>query len=172
MATSDKQLAEEIVHTASEAVSELIFNQAMENIRALQIAAHALDARASQVAALQFAGAALAGSSALTGQVMTMAALSAVFFVAGGLAAFVAVRSGNFNPPGIAPIWWKAALSQPLTLKDARAWAAGATQSAISQVHRENCRRALFLNVSLCLAAVGAAMIAFGAVSKAWPSLL
>ena len=163
----DTELAVEIVHTASEPVAQLIFDQANERIRALQTAAHALDARASQVAALQFAGAALAGGAALGGQLTIFAAASAFFFVLGGVSAFRAVESGDFHPPGIAPVWWEAVLTQPLTKQDARAWAAGVLQTAIRKVDEENCERAKHLNNSLMLAVVGAALIAAGAIVKA-----
>lgn len=62
MSDTEKEVAEEIVHTLPNDVSEVIFSQAMERVRALQIAAHSLDQRVTQIAALQFAAAALSAS--------------------------------------------------------------------------------------------------------------
>lgn len=161
MSDTDKEVAEEIVHTLPNDVSELIFAQAMERVRALQIAAHSLDQRVTQVAALQFAAAALSASVTVEPFQRWLFGLAALAFVFGGCIAFRGIRSDAIQLPGIPPIWWQGALSiAGFSSNDARSWAVGAVQSAITQIDVENCERAKHLNLSLRYAVAGAVLLA------------
>lgn len=168
MSGTDKEIAEEIVHTLPNDVSELIFSQAMERVRALQIAAHALDQRVTQVAALQFAAAALSASVSVEPFQRIFFGAGALSFVVGGCVAFRGIRSDPIQLPGVAPAWWAGALSMAGSFKhnDARAWAVGLTQEAIDQIDRENCERARHLNVSLWYAVGGAIALAAAGVLR------
>ncbi|PZT99853.1 MAG: hypothetical protein DI624_04055 [Brevundimonas sp.] len=161
MDDTEKELAEEIVHTLPNDVSELIVAQAMERVRALQTAAHSLDQRVTQVAALQFAAAALSASVEVEPFQRWLFGIAALAFVVGGCVAFRGIRSDAIQLPGIAPVWWRGALVlTTFTQNDARSWAAGAIQTAITQIDVENCERAKHLNTSLWYAVGGAAALA------------
>lgn len=161
MSDTEKEIAEEIVHTLPDDVSEVIFLQAMERIRALQTAAHSLDQRVTQVAALQFAAAALSASVSVEPFQRWLFGVAAIAFVVGGCVAFRGIRSDAIQLPGIAPIWWRNAMNIPgFGVTDAKSWAAGVIQSAITQIDVENCERAKHLNASLWYAVVGAVLLA------------
>lgn len=161
MSDTEKELAEEIVHTLPDTVSELVFAQGMERLRALQTAAHSLDQRVTQVAALQFAAAALAASATIEPFQRWLFGFAALAFVVGGCVAFRGIRSDAIHLPGIEPKWWAGALGlAAFTDKDARAWAAGVIQTSITQVDKENCERAKHLNLSLWYAVAGAICLA------------
>lgn len=161
MCDSEKDLANEISYSANEVVSDFILRQAEERLRALQTAAHALDQRVTQVAAFQFAAAAVVAGLAANKDISLFAGVGSIAFIVGGLVAFRGVRSDEFHLPGIAPNWW----SQTLSMDDfdigiAKAWATGAYQTAITRTDVENCHRAQHLNVSLRYAACGSVMMA------------
>lgn len=161
MSDTEKEVAEEIVHTLPNDVSEVIFSQAMERVRALQIAAHSPDQRVTQIAALQFAAAALSASVTVEPFQRWLFGLAALAFVVGGCIAFRGIRSDAIQLPGIPPIWWQGALTVAnFNANDAKSWAAGAVQSAITQIDVENCERAKHLNLSLWYAVAGAIALA------------
>lgn len=158
------QLAERISHTLPKAVSEIVYLQAWERLRALQTAAHALDQRTTSVAAFQFAAAAVTATLGSISELAFFAGIAAISFVVGGCVAFRGIRSDPFQIPGIAPVWWEGALAHTcFSLADARAWATGQMQHSITQIDTENCERARHLNLSLQYAMAGAALVGIAA---------
>lgn len=164
---TESAVAAEVVYKANDVVSSFIVAQAQERLRALQVAAHALDQRVTQVAAFQFAAAAFAAGAAASDVLRFFASLSAIAFVVGGVVAFRGIRSDPIHLPGIAPAWWKGAIDvEPFEMDTARAWAADVLQNAIEQVDHENCERARHLNLSLNYAVSGAVLVALGSVLR------
>lgn len=164
---NDAAIAADVVYRANDVVADFIMAQAQERLRALQVAAHALDQRVTQVAAFQFAAAAFAAGAATADVLRLFAGLSAVAFVVGGMVAFRGIRSDPIHLPGIAPAWWKGSRDlESFEIDTARGWAAGVLQSAIDQVDTENCERARHLNLSLCYALGGAVLVGFAAALK------
>ncbi len=169
---TEAAIAAEVVYEANDGVSDFIVAQAQERLRALQVAAHALDQRVTQVAAFQFAAAAFAAGAAASDVLRFFASLSAIAFVVGGVVAFRGIRSDPIHLPGIAPAWWKGSLEvKPFELDTARAWAADVLQNAIEQVDNENCERARHLNLSLNYAVGGAVLVAIGSALRLFGSL-
>jgi hypothetical protein len=168
---SEKNIAVNIVYSATDDVGALILRQAEDRLKALQTAAHALDQRVTQVAALQFAAAAIAGSATAAGPLAALGGLSSLVFLVGGVVAFRGIRSDPIHLPGIAPNWWEASLNVPSFGMDlAQGWAAGVYQTAITEVDNENCERARHLNLSLRYALGGASLLAFAAVLRSFSS--
>lgn len=167
------ELAEVVVHTLDPDVSRFVLDQGALYLSALQVASHALDARATQVATILFAAAALSASVVGTSLSWSsvLAALSALFFLWGGIATFRILRSDPIRLPGVAPAWWQGAMEiQPFTTKEAWAWAARLQQLAIENIECENKERAVALNAGLRLAVVGGCLIGLAATLRLAPA--
>jgi hypothetical protein len=169
------ELAEEIVHSVQDDVARFVLEDGVRHTQALQTAAHALDARATQVAYILFAAAALA-ASVIDGK-LTWTGVCAVaamgMFIWGGLISFRAVRSDDFRVPGLEPAWWDGALKlgDAFTIKEARAWAARQQQIVIDHICAENVKRADALNASLRAGVGGAVLIGLAAALKLAPAV-
>lgn len=175
------ELALEIVHTVPDSVAKFIFEEGVRYAQALQTASHALDARATQVATILFAAAAL--SAGAIGQVLNLANVlavtSAAFFIWGGLISFRSVQSGEFRTPGLPPAWWVGVLNLPqdsngqviFSERDALSWAAKEQQRGIDSNCKENIERADALNASLRAGFAGAVLIGISAALKLWPTI-
>jgi hypothetical protein len=178
MEQPDPNVALEVVHSLDETVARFVFDEGARHVQALQVASHALDARATQVATILFAAAALAAGvieKALSWTSL-LAVLSVGFFLWGGIASFRAVRSDPIHVPGLAPSWWTGALDllndegkSTLTAIDALSWAARQQQVAINSMCRENEHRAVALNACLRCGVVGACLVGVAAVFRLWP---
>ena len=149
----------------SDDVSDIVVRQGEMRLQAVQTAAHALDARVTQAATLQFTAAAVAGGLLGSTGAAPIAALSAIAFAIGGVVAFRGVRSDPMHLPGLPPAWWADALDvdtpeKRFSVRDARNWLAGYLQEAIDLAEAENDRRARSLNLSLRWAIAGAALAA------------
>ncbi|OHB30138.1 MAG: hypothetical protein A2790_08975 [Phenylobacterium sp. RIFCSPHIGHO2_01_FULL_69_31] len=175
MSAREAEVAEEVVHTLDESVARFVFEEGVRHITALQTASHALDARATQVATIMFAAAAVAASVISTAGNLAdwLAAGAIAFFVWGGIISFRGVRSDEFRAPGLAPAWWEGALvhAQTFNLKDALAWAAKQQQIAIDHICEENLKRSEALNASLRCACIAAVLVAIAAALKFWPAV-
>lgn len=176
------ELALNVLHTARPEVARIIFEDGVRHIQALQIASHALDARATQIATILFAAAALSASAIGTELNLgaILAGCSMGFFIWGGLISFRAIQSATFRAPGLPPAWWKGILDEPrddknyaiFTERSAVAWAAQEQQRAIYSVCHENEHRGDAINASLRAAWLGAICIAVAAALKLWPGLV
>lgn len=169
--------ASEIVHSLNVKVARFVFEEGVRHTEALQTAAHAIDARATQVATILFAAAAL--SAPVIGTELNVSSVLAVFatglFIWGGLISFRAVTSGPFRAPGISPgWWWEGAMPrhQEFTVQDALAWAAREQQVMIDHACSENEQRGDALNASLRAGYIGAICVGLAATLKLWPSVL
>lgn len=174
MSTSQAEVAEEVSHTLDEDVSKFICEQGQLRLESLQVAAHAIDARCTQVSTLLFAAAALSAAAISPSLSLStsFAVLATIAFIWGGVAAFRGIRSDEFCLPGIAPAWWVGALQyDSFTLKDARAWKARLLQEGIEQVEGENHTRAENLNASLRLAVIGAVLVGLAAAARVGPAI-
>jgi len=167
--------AEEVVHSLRPEVARFVFDEGVRHTQALQTAAHALDARAAQVATILFAAAAL--SAGVIDKAWSWSSLAAVFatglFIWGGLISFRGVRSDEFRAPGLEPaFWWANAtpIARKFTEQDALAWAAKQQQITIDHICEENKKRSLALNASLRAGVCGAVCVAAAAVLKLWPA--
>lgn len=167
--------AEEIVHTLDPTVARFVFEEGVRHTQALQTVAHALDARATQVATILFAAAAL--SAGAIGTELNLGSVLAVFatglFIWGGLISFRGVRSDDFRAPGLPPAWWHGALpiTEQFICKDALAWAAKQQQIVIDHICAENVQRSDALNSSLRAAFLGAIFVGLAAALKLGPAV-
>lgn len=168
-------LAEEVVYSLEDAtVARFVFDQGVLHLQSLQTNSHALDSRATQVATLLFAAAALAIAS-LNSQLSLSngaAIVSALLFIWGGVTIFRVLRSDDIRLPGTDPAWWQGTLKEAsFTEKEAIAWAARLQQIAIETTCRENDQRAEALNRGLKLGVAGAVLVGLSVVSSVWPEL-
>jgi hypothetical protein len=174
MAISQADLAEEVVHTLDDSVAKFVYEQGTLHLGALQVASHALDARATQVATILFAAAALSAGviDAKFSWASFLAVVATACFIWGGLVTFRLLRSDDLRLPGVAPAWWQGALSIPnFSEKDALAWAAKLQQVAIEHFETENAKRADALNASLRLAVIGAVVVGLAAAARLAPAV-
>lgn len=176
------ELALEVVHTAPDSVARFIFDEGVRYAQALQTASHAIDARATQVATILFAAAALSAGAIGTDLIFSnlLAVASTAMFIWGGLISFRSVQSGEFRTPGLPPYWWaEGVLALPRTAEDkakfdtqdALSWAAKELQRGIDANCRENIERGDALNASLRAGFIGAVLIGVAASLKIWPAL-
>lgn len=166
--TRKAEVAEETVHSLNPKVARFVFEEGVRHTQALQIAAHALDARATQVATILFAAAALAAGSIGTKLSWAgfLAATSTVLFIWGGLICFRSIESTDFRAPGTPPEWWRAAINHNFTERDALAWAAKEQQIVVDHICAENADRSDALNSGLRLGVAGSIAITVSAVIK------
>lgn len=166
-------LAEEVVYSLADAtVARFVFDQGVLYLQSLQTNSHALDARATQVATLLFAAAALAIAS-LNRQLSLSnisAAAGALLFIWGGVTIFRVLRSDDIRLPGVDPAWWQGALKElAFTDKEALAWAARLQQISIETTCRENDERAKALNTGLRFGVGGAVLVGASVILSIWP---
>lgn len=175
MADPSEEHAAEVVHSLRIDVARFVFEEGVRHTQALQTAAHAIDARATQIATILFAAAALAAG--VIGTTVTASSILAVIstssFIIGGLITFRAVKSTAFHPPGLAPAWWWEGVMPRyagFSESDALAWAAKQQQIVINSVCKENEARARAINRSLWFAVGGAVTIGLAAGLRLWPA--
>ncbi len=153
-----KKHAESVVYYLADDVAAFVMDQAQVRLVSLQTAAHSIDLRATQVAALQFAAAGVVSTLWAANVLSIFCALASVCFAIGGIMALSAVRPGEFQPPGMPPAWWEN-FSTEGNLDAARAWAAGCYQEAIDHTCKENERRGRAIERSLNAAAAAGVII-------------
>lgn len=169
MSNQSVEEAKSVAFNLDYSVSEFVFAQAVERLKALQTAAHALDTRITQVATLQFTAAAIAANLIPNGKAasLTCALISMLAFIVGGIFAFRGVRSDAIHLPGLPPAWWiDATQEDEFTDKTALCWAAGVYQGSIDDVEAENAIRSKALNMSLVYAVAGAGFVTLAAAFR------
>jgi hypothetical protein len=157
-----------------EEISRMVVGLGQDRLRAIQSAGLALDARATQVAAIQLAAAAVSGGfgarqdSAAT---LFLAGLACLLFVIGGATAFFGIRACDQQVAGIEPAWWHPALAvKNFDAVAGRMWAAQVTEEMIRQARRVDIQRAKYLDCALWHGLAGAAAICLAAFSRLFPS--
>jgi hypothetical protein len=146
------------------AISTMVVEQGQERLRALQASGAALDQRVTQVAALQLAAAAIAGTL-LTGDgaihpAKVLGAFACLAFVAGALIAFGGMKAGHQQLPGMLPSWWAAAADDPnFDGVHGREWLAAETEKNIAFNCRIDEKRAGWLDASLIVGLGGGLLI-------------
>lgn len=170
--TLNPDAAAEAFEHASASVRKTILAEAEKRVQATIGRLDALNQRLSGMAALQFAGAAVAttlttNADKLPSTSIYWAALAAAVFVAGGVIACTGLFSGKSVFPGEAPSWWLAHGAEALARLDeegAQLWLFERHEAMISSLLASVNRRATRFNLSVLCGAIAGALVASAAI--------
>jgi hypothetical protein len=173
-AKSNKDLVEEAFSHATEEASAFMMDMARERALTRNDRSMRLDDRATQVAAIQFAAAAVSatiGGEHPSAWVLATAVAASAAFALGGALALAVARADPVHLPGLPPIWWKDCVNEKPQFDRHKAivWAATVTQAMFETNTESASRRVRWLNTSLKFGVAGAVLVVIAAGCRMIP---